>query len=662
MAESPDKADSDSQEVIFDGRYKLVSKVGAGGMGAVWLGYDMVLDKTCAIKVLLPNSQAEAFIRFHQEAKMAAKLSHPNIISVFDFGQSDRGDLYLIMDFLAGESLADWSKKQKPLKLGYAIAIFLQICDGLGHAHSQGVLHRDIKPSNIMLVEDDRGLLQVKIVDFGLAKFEGVEQSLTTTGVHVGSPMYMSPEQAVSQSIDHRSDIYSLGCLMFKTLTKRPPFQSETLLDILHKHANMIPPSINEVDADLQFPRELADIVAKTLEKDPADRFQTINELKEALLTIDVTFSLPSAVVAPTEQEEPPVVDEKESKKRFATKVIVAVCTLSICAAFIVYTFSTLGIQEAAEKKKLPGMRHPVIMEPVVGGFLEDKLRGPWHGRLDAEGDFGDEDMSSILRFKYQKHLSLEGSKVTGKNFKILRQLPLTELCLRGCNINDGDLVEIAKLSDLETLRLGKTKIGDRGLSNLKGLQKLSFIDLEATGVTDKGLKELGQFPSLSAVDLRDCQAITGAGLQALSKMNLREVTVANCKKITRQDENRFTRARPQSTLITTELDKISKKNEKKQEKVWDNPHFGKFLKYRKELYDVEFRKFFRQPHNWELTASEISQIDNKSIAKCLKDTDYMKDPEIRKLWLAKGTWEFLNERVKETQHGFDVLAGPMDF
>jgi|AGTN01.3.fsa_nt_gi Serine/threonine protein kinase len=670
MAESTARADSDSQEVIFDGRYKLVSKIGAGGMGSVWLGYDMVLDKTCAIKVLLPNSQAEAFIRFHQEAKMAARLSHPNIISVFDFGQSDTGDLYLIMDFLDGESLADWSKRQNPLNLIDAVTIFLQICDGLGHAHSQGVLHRDIKPSNIMLVADDRGLLQVKIVDFGLAKFEGVEQSLTTTGVHVGSPMYMSPEQAVSQSIDHRSDIYSLGCLMFKTLTKRTPFQSETLLDILHKHANEMPPSINDVDDHLRFPPDLADIVAKTLEKDPANRFQTVNELKDALLSIDATFlSIPSSVVAPAEQEQEMPVDANQGKSQLKLKVIVAICTLSICAAFIVFTISTLGHQEAAERNKTKLHQQPVLMADVVDGILEDKLKGPMHGRLSAEPEFGDDDMQSILRFKYQKHLSLENSKVTGKNLKILNELPLHDLSLRGLKINDDDLVEVGKLTDMEFLKLGKTNVGDAGIRHLKGLKNLKLIELEGTRITNEGLKELSKFPELNTIDVRDCQSITGSGLQQLTKMRLQTLYVVNCEKISKQDEIKFMRARPTCTLVTTEMDRIAKKNEKKDEKIYDyhNPTFRKFLKYRKELYDEEFSKFFRRPLNWELTDKEIAELKNKgrvnnNILKCLRDPDYMKDPQVRKMWLDKATWEFLAEKLRETQHSFDVLSGPMDF
>lgn len=662
MADSRDKAESDSQEVILDGRYRLVSKIGAGGMGSVWLGYDTVLDKSCAVKVLLPNSQAEAFIRFHQEAKMAAKLSHPNIISVFDFGQSETGDLYLIMDYLDGESLAEWSKKQKPLKLVDAVTIFLQICDGLGHAHSQGVLHRDIKPSNIMLVKDDRGLLRVKIVDFGLAKFEGVEQSLTTTGVHVGSPMYMSPEQAISQSIDHRSDIYSLGCLMFKTLTGRTPFQSDTLLDILHKHANAMPPTINEVDENLRYPDDLVDIVGRALEKDPAGRFQTVEELKAALLSIDDSFlSIPSVVVAPAEEETVPPIAPAKERGLLTVKVVVGVCALMVCSAFIVYTFSC-GEQKKAEVKS--NFLKKRVLDDLVGGMMEDKLEGPFHGRLNAKPDFGDKDMSSILIYKQQKHLSLENSQVTGKKFKILKKLPLVDLNLRKTKITDQDLVEIGKLEDLEILKLGKTEIGDLGIKNLAGLYKLREIDLEATRVTDEGLKTLSKFPNLNAIDVRECQSITGVGLQALSKMNLQRLNVANCKKITRQDENKFMRARPLCALITTELDKIAKKAEEKEQKLWDlhNPNFRKFLKYRKELYDKDFREFFREPRNWELKESEISKIEHSDIRRCLNDRDYIKDPEVRKLWLSKGTWEFLMARERETQHGFDVLAGPMDF
>src|SRR5579885_840846 len=212
----------------FSSRYELNARLGAGGMGAVYKGYDHVLEKTIGVKMLLPSLKKEAAIRFHNEAKACAKLEHPNILKVLDFGQTPKGDFYLIMDYIEGRSLADVIKTSGPLEVGTALDVFCQICSGLQHAHSRGVLHRDVKPSNVMLAQEAGGNYQVKVVDFGIAKLKSDEQKLTTTGVRIGSPLYMSPEQARGEEVDHRSDIYSMGCLMFAALTGAPPICGES--------------------------------------------------------------------------------------------------------------------------------------------------------------------------------------------------------------------------------------------------------------------------------------------------------------------------------------------------------------------------------------------------------------------------------------------------
>lgn len=266
----------------FGERYELVRKLGAGGMGAVYQAVDSALEKNVAVKILLPGLSADTIIRFQQEAKATARLDHPNIVKVLDFGQTPNGDLFLIMDYVGKSSLEDLIKREKRIPIERALPIFIQIASGLTHAHKNGILHRDVKPSNIMFSETQDG--NVQLVDFGLAKLEaGASQKLTTTGIHVGSPLYMSPEQVSGVDVDVRSDIYSLGCLMFKTLTGKPPLQGKTAIETIMMQREEVPPLLSETDCGLEFSSEIEEIVAKTLEKDPADRFQSAEELKQAL-------------------------------------------------------------------------------------------------------------------------------------------------------------------------------------------------------------------------------------------------------------------------------------------------------------------------------------------------------------------------------------------
>src|SRR5579885_833583 len=221
MSSQPSPSGVSPQSPSFGERYELLKKLGTGGMGAVFMANDKLLGKVVAVKILLPGLSSEAVVRFQQEAKAAAKLDHRNVIKVLDFGSMPSGDLYLVMDYIDGRSLDQRLKAGGAMPLSEALPVFIQICAGLAHAHSHGILHRDIKPSNVMLPEDPSRPIQ--IVDFSIAKMQSDEQKLTSTGTRIGSPLYMSPEQASGLAVDARSDIFSLGLLMYKTLTNELP-------------------------------------------------------------------------------------------------------------------------------------------------------------------------------------------------------------------------------------------------------------------------------------------------------------------------------------------------------------------------------------------------------------------------------------------------------
>jgi serine/threonine protein kinase len=274
-------------------RWEIQNKLGQGGMSTVYKARHLVMNKICAVKILNPNltSKSESLQRFQREAKAASSLDHPNIVSVLDCGVTAEQHAFLIMDYLEGESLGDLLRKEYKLLPDRAVPIFLQTCEALTHAHERSVVHRDLKPSNLMLVAYDGKKDFVKIVDFGIAKLLDVQlnqndethQRLTHTGDIFGSPLYMSPEQCAGKESDRRSDIYSMGCLMYETLTGVPPFVGANTLDTIRLKLGDAPPPLINAKND-RLLRRLNTIIQKCLEQDPADRYSTMELLRNDII------------------------------------------------------------------------------------------------------------------------------------------------------------------------------------------------------------------------------------------------------------------------------------------------------------------------------------------------------------------------------------------
>jgi serine/threonine protein kinase len=274
--------------VVIAGRYEIISFLGEGGMSSVFKAKDLVINRIIALKILLAMRSADerSIVRFQKEAMAAGRLNHPNIVQLHDVGTHADGTPYLVMDYVAGDTLAHRLHQTGSLPPVEALKLFIQICDALQHAHLNGVIHRDIKPSNLLITTAPDGSEMIKILDFGIAKIWDetiTSQQATRTGEVFGSPLYMSPEQAVGNQIDARSDIYSTGCSLFESLCGVPPHMGESTLHTIMKHQSDKAPSLREASLGGSFPSELETIVAKTLMKDPKDRFQSMSELGEAL-------------------------------------------------------------------------------------------------------------------------------------------------------------------------------------------------------------------------------------------------------------------------------------------------------------------------------------------------------------------------------------------
>lgn len=279
---------------IFGERYEVEAVIGSGGMSTVYRAKHKLMNKLVAIKLLDPRlvRQKTAVKRFQLEAQAASRLKHPNVIIVHDFGITPDDQPYMIMDYLTGRSLMDMLDEKPQVQPARARKLFIQVASGLNHAHKCGVVHRDVKPNNIIIDIDHNGEEAVKIVDFGIAKVASdsanPQERLTRAGEFFGTTMYMSPEQCKGKDVDHRSDIYSLGCVMFESLTGLPPFEGENDFDTIQMHISAIPPTFGERRPDLQIPPQFEGIVRKALEKDLDLRYQTMEELIADLESVPV--------------------------------------------------------------------------------------------------------------------------------------------------------------------------------------------------------------------------------------------------------------------------------------------------------------------------------------------------------------------------------------
>src|SRR5262245_54904356 len=285
------------------GNYRITSLIGEGGMGVVYRAEHTLLGRKAAVKVLRSQISEELVDRFFNEARAAAMLHHPSCVEVFDFGHRPDGSAYIIMELLEGEPLSERLEREARLQVPVAAAIGRQVASALHVAHKQGIIHRDLKPGNIYLVPDPEAPagLRAKVLDFGIAKLarDPVPRSVkTNSGAVFGTPRYMSPEQCRNaRSVDGRSDVYSLGCIMYEMLLGVAPFDYDSWGELVGAHLHETPPRPTELDKKLPHDVEL--ILLTALEKKPEDRYQTMHEFAQAIESLWKTHGNGRAAFTP---------------------------------------------------------------------------------------------------------------------------------------------------------------------------------------------------------------------------------------------------------------------------------------------------------------------------------------------------------------------------
>ncbi len=487
-------------------RYDHLGSLGSGGMSVVYKARDRVLDRIVAIKQLSKELVSEQMVlRFQREACAYAALKHPNIVNVFDFGFDEENRPFLVMDFLEGRTLDEVISAKGQVPISETLPIFIQLLDGLSHAHAKGIIHRDLKPANVMIQRFDEQL-QVKILDFGIAKSTTHDSSSswhTQTGTVMGSPLYMSPEQSVSPNVDARADIYSVGCMLFETLTGQPPFRGQTLMETISKHRTEAPPKIAELvlgaDAPIKensatpsaLSLDMEAIVLAALQKNPDDRYQTASDMRADLLCLQENWNKTQA----TDGTRSSGISRTDVVK-IAMSSAVAIVILYVCGICA----GSLTVQKTPDSKRAQKQTSPVAEKPAADSKLfESKEYDYW---LDAHGGY------------HALHPDVELTSLPPNDVLVLN--------VGRTNRSNADASVATEASVAYQKRL-------EGLTNLQSLEKLTILNLQ---VTPKLLGAIASIKSLQSVGIYDTK-IPRSTVEVISKLpNLRSVELKGCDLI----------------------------------------------------------------------------------------------------------------------------------
>ncbi len=378
---------------VLDGRYELTSVIGKGSAGWVYRAKHTVLGKDYAIKVLHRSSDHSQHIkRFKREAQSASAIGNPHIVDVMDFGVTPQNAVYIVMEHLEGESLGDYIKRNTPhMDTPGLVHIAEQICDGLEAAHQAGVIHRDLKPENIYLITRGDDPLFVKLLDFGIAKVAG-SQTITKDGQIIGTPAYMSPEQCTGGAVDVRTDVYSLGVILYEMVSGNVPFHAEHWMALVEQHVNKKPPPL-PVGIALQ----LSVVILRCLSKRREDRYPSMRDVKEALwqipgLSVDASFDhFPKAHEVLTKKRASIVTKRMRSWPRFLVSGIFGLVALGAAAAITMQMVEHRRVNASRTKanaviqQPLPSTKKVLIDSKPIQATLwsQGKMIGPTPQRVE---------------------------------------------------------------------------------------------------------------------------------------------------------------------------------------------------------------------------------------------------------------------------------------
>ena len=538
-------------------RYSQFRVLGAGAMGAVFKAHDANLDKDVAIKLLKQRQiDPETAIRFQQEAKVASKLKHENLVTLMDFGISEKGEPYIIMENCEGHSLSWYLEKRGALSLPAAVNIMAQICDGMEHAHNNGVVHRDLKPSNVIVCDEDLVSAKIKVLDFGIAKLDDTDGGVTRTGAILGTPYYMSPEQFSGGYVDRRADIYAAGCMMFRMLTNCLPFEGDTMLQIMQEKRENIAPRMTDVAIDIEIPEHVEEVVAKCLEIEPDDRYATMSEFRDALFTAleKSNVQIPSSQTGPR---------EVIPRRKAPTKASLALTAFLAIFLTAVGVFSYQEWVKSGKGSSQTKMVRTHDMDHVInaqvkrgkdaslGAFIIDRSQR----KASSVSAIYDADLEDLFKRELGSVKSLQiglyedlnethDDRITSEGWATIGKMQLEELSIPYAILTDEDVKNFENLHNLRALDLSKATVTEKtlkiigriqtidslwlrglpitssGVETLAPLKKLKLLALSLTKIDDRALKTISEnFPKLESLDLTLCEKVSDEGMRYLAKL-----------------------------------------------------------------------------------------------------------------------------------------------
>ncbi|HEY9718353.1 MAG TPA: protein kinase [Trichormus sp.] len=515
--------------LLIADKYRVIAEIGKGGMGTVLKVEQVYLKKQLALKKLHSSSQSQLeWQRFQKEAQAISRLDHANLVKIFDYGVDRDNEPFLVMDLIDGETLSGRLHKLGSLDVSEAVAIFVQVCAGLAHAHDNGVIHRDIKPSNIILQNPgDVGKLRVKIVDFGLAKLFNDEkletQSLTKEGDVFGTPLYMSPEQCIGARVDHRSDIYSVGCAMFESLTGAPPFTGDNSVSTMVKHQLVHAPTLKEASLGKEFPQALENVVAKLLAKKAEDRYQDFRDVSE-----DLSSVLHQGAQRDTADEGTTSGVARKPYRKSSTYAFISFTGILAVVSLILFSFKF----HHAPRQERPSAHQPPA-SVSNGSFVDSDDAMKRQDALTAfSGDASTHHPHDTRVFKFPNFsigtidtnatldpVNEQTKRINAINdvvihdFKPFAFEPSWQCCQR------PSLIERFNPDEIWSLTLSKSEHSEDLLSHARNLTALTRVFASFTDLTDEHLRYLDELPNLDRLEVSDTD-VTGVGLSKLNRLH----------------------------------------------------------------------------------------------------------------------------------------------
>lgn len=544
-------------------RYKPLSIIGEGVSGRVYLSRDRVLGKRVAVKTLRQLSQSE-LINFQNSAKANSKLTHPRIVQVLDFGVSAQGSPFMVMDYVNGRGLDEVRRENGYFPWQTVFTMMVDLCDALGYAHENGIMHRDLKPSNMLVANINSQHPDICLIDFGVAEIGapvqgnpragiagggaggsapgagtvggpigGAEATKRMTTQIVGTPAYMSPDTTTGLPYTTRSDIYSLGCVMFECIAGRPPFISDTSLETLKMHAEMEPPALAEVNPSVDIPDDVQEVIGKCLQKRPGNRFHTATELMIALKRV---LRAHEREYSPKDTDglRPGASPVVPAKRRLGTVVwvaiigLIAIVSMGAAMTAIIIKSDQKPVQQKVVVKPKTATELTRLGSPQKSFdelFEEDEAsKGT---KFTAKVDLIDSDLKLLLGKNVEQLFLNEQPDITDVGCKILSKLPIQHMLLQARKVTDDGLLSLASIESLRGLGLGQCKITDKGVMALS--ENLQTLGIAETQITDKCMSHIAKMHGLVLLNVTDGD-ISDDGLCQLTQLPLMELWIAHTK------------------------------------------------------------------------------------------------------------------------------------